>query len=201
MNQGKLDMVKREMVRINIGILAISELKWMGMGKLNSDDHCIYYCWQESHRRNGVALIINKSLTYSVWEQPQKRHDDLVLFPRQAIQHHSNPSLCPWCQCQRRQSWSVLWRPRRPPRPNTKKKICSIHHRGLKSKSRKSRDTENNRQVWPWRTKWSRAKANWILPRECTGHSKHPFSTTQETTSHMDITKWLIPKWNWLHPL
>ena len=61
MNQGKLDVAKQEMVRININILAISELKWTEMGKLNSDDHCIYYCGQESHTRNGVALIINKS--------------------------------------------------------------------------------------------------------------------------------------------
>ena len=60
MNQGKLDMVKQEMARVNINILAISELKWTGMGKLNSDDHYIYYCGQESHRRIGVALIINK---------------------------------------------------------------------------------------------------------------------------------------------
>ena len=60
MNQGKLDVVKKEMVRINIGILGISELKWTGMGKLNSDDDYIYYCGQESLRRIGVALIVNK---------------------------------------------------------------------------------------------------------------------------------------------
>ena len=59
MNQGKLDMVKQEMVRINIKILGISQLKWTGMGEFNSDDYYIYYV-QESHRRNGVALIINK---------------------------------------------------------------------------------------------------------------------------------------------
>ena len=59
-NQGKLDMVKQEMVRINIDILGISELKWMGMGEFNSDDHYIYYCGQEFHGRNVVALIINK---------------------------------------------------------------------------------------------------------------------------------------------
>jgi len=59
MNQGKLNVVK-QMVRINIGILRISELTWMGMGEFNSDDHYIHYCGQESNRRNGVALIINK---------------------------------------------------------------------------------------------------------------------------------------------
>ena len=60
MNQGKLDMVKQEMVRININTLGISELTWTGMGPFNLDDHYIYYCVQKSLRRNGVALIINK---------------------------------------------------------------------------------------------------------------------------------------------
>ena len=60
MNQCKFDMVKQEMARVNINILGISELKCMGMGKFNSDDHCIYYCGQESLRRNAVALIVNK---------------------------------------------------------------------------------------------------------------------------------------------
>ena len=62
MNQGKLEVVKQEMARVNIDILGISELKWTGMGEFNSDDHYIYYCRQESLRRNGVAIMINKSL-------------------------------------------------------------------------------------------------------------------------------------------
>ena len=66
MNQGKLDMVKQEMARMNIDILGISELKWTGMGKFNSDDHYIYYCGQESLRRNGVALIVNKRVQNAV---------------------------------------------------------------------------------------------------------------------------------------
>ena len=60
MNQGKLDVIKQEMARVNIDILGSSELKWMGMGKCNSDDHNIYYCGQESLRRNGVVIIVNK---------------------------------------------------------------------------------------------------------------------------------------------
>ena len=60
MNQGKLEVVKQEMARVNIDILGVSELKWTGMGEFNSDDHYIYYCGQESLRRNGVALIVNK---------------------------------------------------------------------------------------------------------------------------------------------
>ena len=60
MNEGKLDAVKQELARVNIAILGISELKWMGMGEFNSDDHYIYHCGQESLRRNGVAIIVNK---------------------------------------------------------------------------------------------------------------------------------------------
>ena len=60
MNQGKLEMIKQEMARVNIDILGISKLKWTGMGEFNSDDHYIYYCGQESFRRNGVAIIVNK---------------------------------------------------------------------------------------------------------------------------------------------
>ena len=60
MNQGKLEVVKQEMVTVCINILAISELKWTGMGLFNSDEHCVYYCRQESLRGNGVAIIVNK---------------------------------------------------------------------------------------------------------------------------------------------
>ena len=72
MNQGKLEVVKKEMTRANTDILGISEVKWTGMGKFNSDDHYIYYCGQESLRRNGVAIIVNKSLKCSTWMQAQK---------------------------------------------------------------------------------------------------------------------------------
>ena len=60
MNQGKLEVVKQEMARVNVNILGIRELKWTGMGEFNSDDHCIYCCGQESLRRNGVAIMVNK---------------------------------------------------------------------------------------------------------------------------------------------
>ena len=65
-NQGKLDVVKKEMARVNINTLGINELKWMGMGECNSDDHYIYHCAQESPRRNGVALIVNRSPKCSI---------------------------------------------------------------------------------------------------------------------------------------
>ena len=66
MNQGKLEVAKQEMARVNIDILGISELKWTGMGEFNSDDHYIYYCGQESFRRNGVALIVNKRVQNTI---------------------------------------------------------------------------------------------------------------------------------------
>ena len=83
----------------------------------------------------------------------------------------------------------VLWRPTSPSRTNMKKR-CPFHHRALECKSRKSRDTWSNRQVWS--TKWRRAEANRVFPRECTGHSKHLLPTTQVMTLHMDITRWSI---------
>ena len=73
MNQGKLEVVKQEMARVNVNILGISELKWTGTGELNSDDHYIYYCRQESLRRNGVAIMVNKNLKCSTWMQSQKK--------------------------------------------------------------------------------------------------------------------------------
>ena len=96
MNQGKLEEVKQEMARVNIDILGISELKWTGTGEFNSDDHYIYYCGQESLRRNEVAIIVNKRVKKAVLGCNLK-NDRMIFcsFPRQNIQYHGNPSLCP----------------------------------------------------------------------------------------------------------
>ena len=72
MKQGKLEVVKQEMARVDINILGISEMKWTGTGEFNSDDHYIYYCGQESLTRNGVAIIVNRSPKCSTWVQSQK---------------------------------------------------------------------------------------------------------------------------------
>ena len=80
MNQGKLEVVKQEMARVNVDILGISELKGTGMGEFNSDDHYIYYCGQESLRRNGVAIIVNKSPKCSIWMQSQNNRMISVCF-------------------------------------------------------------------------------------------------------------------------
>ena len=131
--------------------------------------------------------------------QSQKQPNDLCSFPRQTIQYHSNPSLSLNQYCWISWSWIVLWRPTRPSRTNTQK-IYPFHYSGLECKSRKSRNTWSNRKIWPWRTEWSRTKANRVLPRERIGHS-NPLSTTQEKTLHMDITRWSTPKSDWLYSL
>ena len=82
MNQGKLEVVKEELARGNINILGITELKWMGRGEFNLDDHYIYYCGQESLRRNGVALIVNKKVQNAIFGYSLK-NDRMILvhFP------------------------------------------------------------------------------------------------------------------------
>ena len=98
MNQGKLEVVKQEMARVNSDILGIRELKWTGMDEFNSDDHYIYYCGWESLRRNGVAIIVNKRVQNAVLGRSLKNDrmiSSLFIFKANTIQYHSNPSLCP----------------------------------------------------------------------------------------------------------
>ena len=105
------------------------------------------------------------------------------LLISEANQYHSDPSLCPNQKCWSSWGWMVLWRPR-----TKTQKRCPLHYRGLECKSRKSGNTWSNRQIWPWSTERSRTKANKVLPREHTGHSKHPLPTTQEKTLRIGIT-------------
>ena len=133
--------------------------------------------------------------------QSQKRQNDLCSFPRQTIQitviqvcaSTSNPE-----EAEVERFYEDLQD--LLARTNTIKR-CPFHNRGLECKSRKSRDTWSNRQVWPWRMKWSRAKANRVLPREHTGCRKHPLPTTQEKTLHMGITRCSTPKSECLYSL
>ena len=128
--------------------------------------------------------------------QPQKWQNDLSLFPRQPfsikiIQVYAPTKNGEEAEVERfyeelQDLIEIIY-----------KKTCPFHHRGLECKSRKSRDTCSNRQIWPWKMEWSNAKANRVLPRECTGHSKHPFPTTQD----MDITRWSTQKSDWLYSL
>ena len=90
-----MEVVKQEMARVNADILGISKLKWNGIGKFNSDDHYIYYCGQESLRRNGVAIIVNKRVQNALLGCNLENDRMIYLFPRQTIKYHGNPSLCP----------------------------------------------------------------------------------------------------------
>ena len=90
MNQGKVEVVKREMARVNVNILGISKLKWTGMGEFNSDDHYIYYCGQESLRRNGVAIMVNKRVRNTLLGCSLK-NDRMISVHLQA--NHSIPQL------------------------------------------------------------------------------------------------------------
>ena len=149
MNQGKLDTVKQEMARVNIDILGIRELKWTGMGEFNSDGHYIYYCRQESLRRNGGAIMVNKRVQNAVLGCNLK-NDRMIsvcfqgkpfnITVTQAYAPTTNAKEAEWFY-EDLQEFLEL----------TPKKDL-FHHRGLEFKSRKSRDTWSHRQVRPWST-------------------------------------------------
>ena len=121
-------------------------------------------------------------------------------FPRQTIQYHSNPSLCPNHKCQRSWGWTVLWRPIRPSRTNTQKR-CPFHHRGLECKSRKSRDSWSNRQVWSWSKNWSRAKAQFCQEKALVIANTLSQQHKRRLYIHMVITRWSKLKSGWLYAL
>ena len=123
------------------------------------------------------------------------------LFLGQIIQYHSILSLCPNLQYWRSWSWTVLWRPTRPSRTNTQKKDVLSIIGDWNAKEGSQEILVVIRQIWPWRTKQSRAKAHRVLPRDHTGHSKHPLPMIQEKTLHMGITRRSIPKSEWLYSL
>ena len=95
MNQGKLEVVNQEMARVNIDILGIGKLKWTGTGEFNSDDHYIYYCGQESLRRNGVAIIVNKRVQNAVLGCNLKNDKMITVHFEGKSLNQSNTSLCP----------------------------------------------------------------------------------------------------------
>ena len=198
MNQGILEVVK-QMARVNSDILGISKLKWTGMGEFNSDDHYIYYCGQESLRRNGVAIIVNKRVWNAVLRGNLKNDKMISVhfqgkpFTITVIQVYALTSNAEEAEQFYEDLQDLL--------ELTPKKRCPFHYRGLECKSRKSRDTWSNRQVWPWSRKGSRANVNRVLPRACTGPSNHLLPTTQEMTLHMDIIRWSILKSDWLYSL
>ena len=187
------------MARVNIDILRISKLKWTGMGEFNSDDHYIYYCGQESLRRNGIAIIVNKRVRTAVLGYNLK--NDRMISVHLQGKPFSITVIQVYAQVmQKKLKLNGSMKTYKTFRTDTQKR-CPFHYRGLECKSRMSRNTWSNMQIWPWSTEWSRSKANRVLPRECTGHSKHSLPTTQENTLHITITRWSIPKSDWLYSL
>ena len=142
------------MARITIDTLGISELKWTGTGEFNSDDHYIYYCGQESLRRNGVAIIVNKRIRNAVPGCNHKNdrmisvHSQGKPFNITVIQVYAPTSNAEEAEVDQ----FYEERPTRPFRTNTQKR-CPFLYRGLQCKSRKLRNTWSYRQVWPWSTK------------------------------------------------
>ena len=152
MNQGKLQVVKQEMARVNIDILGISELRWTGMGEFNSDDHYIYYCGQEYLRRNGVSIIVNKRVRNAVLGCNLK-NDRMISVRFQGkpcsiivIQVFALTSSAEEAEVEQ------FYEDIQDLLELTPKKRCPFHYRGLECKSRKSRNTWSNRQIWPWST-------------------------------------------------
>ena len=136
MNQGKLEVVKQEMARVNVDILGISELKWTGMGGFNLDDHYIYYCGQESLRRNGVAIIVNKRAQNAVLGcnlkndrmisvRFQGKPFNITVIQAYAPTINAEEAEVEWF-CEDLQDFLEL----------TPKKRCPFHYRGLECKSR-----------------------------------------------------------------
>ena len=133
-----------------------------------------------------------KSLKCSTWMQSQKWQNDL--FVSKANQVYAPTRKAEEAEVE------AFYENLQDRLELTPKNRCPFHYRGLECKSRKSRNTWSNRQIWPWNIEWSRIKANRVLPREHTGHSKYPLPTTQEKTIHMDITRWSTPKSDSLQP-
>ena len=147
MNQGKLEVVKQEIARVNVDILGISELKWTGMGEFNSDNHYIYYCGQESLRGNGVAIMVNKRVRDAALGCNLKNDRMISVrfqgkpFNITVIQVYAPTSNTEEAEVE--QFYEDL---------HDTQKRCPFHYRGLECKSRKSRNTWSNRQIWLWST-------------------------------------------------
>ena len=165
------------MARGKVDSLGISKLKCTGMGEFNSEDHYIYYCGQESFKRNGAAIIVNKRIWNAVLgcnlqnERMISAGFQGKLFSIMVIQIYSPTRNSEEAEVER------FYEDPQDLLGNTQKR-CPFHYRGLECKSKKSRNTWSNRQIWLWNMEWSRAKANKVFPRESTGHSKHREDST-----------------------
>ena len=188
MNQGKLKVVKQEMARVNIDILGISELKWTGMGEFNSDDQYIYLCGQESLRRNGVAITVNKSVRNAVlgcslkndrmiFVHFQGKPFNITVIQVYALTSNAEEAEVEWF-CEDLQDLLE-----QTPKKDVlfiigdwNAKVGIQETPGLTGKFGIGVQNEAGQRLI-------------VFPREHTAHSKHPLPTTQEKTLHVDITK------------
>ena len=151
MNQGKLEVVKQEMARVNLNIPGISELKWTGMDEFNSDDHCIYYCGQESLIRNGVAIIVNKRVQNAVLGCNLKNNRMISvrlqgkLFNIMVIQVYAPTSNAEEAEVER------VYEDLQDLLELTPKKDVLFIIGDWNAKVG-SQETSGNRQIWPWST-------------------------------------------------
>ena len=202
MNQGKLEVVKQEMARVKGNVSGISKLKWTGMGEFNSDDHNICYSGQESLRKNGVAIIVNKRVWNAVFGCDLK-NDRMILVCFQGkplditiIQVYAPTTTAEEAEIEwfYEDLWDLL---ELTPKKEVlfiigdwNAKVGSQDIPGGTGKFGLGVQNEAGQRLIEYR-----------LPRECTGHSKHPLPTIQEKTLHVDITRWSILKSGWLYSL
>ena len=200
MNQGKLEVVKQDMERVNINILGISELKWTGMGEFNSDNHYIYYYRKEFLRRNVVAIIVNKRVWNAVLGCSLKNDEtisvhfqgklfNITVIQVYALRSNAEEAEAEWF-CEDLQDLLELtiqkyalfiigdWNG----------KVGSQNLPGVTGKFGDGVQNEADKRLTEF-------------PREHTGHSKHHLPTKQEKTLQKDITRWSIPKSDWLYSL
>ena len=149
MNHGKLEVVNLEMARVNFDILGISEPRWTGMGEFNSDDHYSNYCGQESPRRNGVAIMINKRVQNAILGCNLKNDRMISVhlqgkpFSIMVIQAYAPTSSAEEAEVE----W--FYEDLQHLLELTSKRRCPFHYMGLECKSRKSGNTWSNMQIWP----------------------------------------------------
>ena len=204
MNQGKLNVVKQDTAGVNTEILGISkwtEMDWNGWISLGSPLYLLLWAripwkkWGSHHRQQkspkcSIVLVCSLKNDRMISVHFQSKPFNVTVI--QVYAPTSKAEEAPVEQfCEDLQDHLEL----------TNQKRCPFHHRQLECKSRKSRNTWSNRQIWPWNMEWSRAKAKSSAKRTHTGHSKQPLPATQEMTLHMDITRWSIPKSDWLYSL
>ena len=194
MNQGNLEVVKQEMARVNVDILRISELKWTGMGEFNSDDHYIYYCGQESLRRNEVAIMVNKRVRNAVLGCNLKNdrmisvHFQGKPFNNTVIQVYASTSNAEEAEVEQfyeDQQYLLELIPKKDVLfiiRDWNAKVGSQETPGVTGKFGLGVQNEAGQRLIEF------GQENAL------GHSKNPLPKTQQKVPHMNITRWLILK-------